>query len=1144
MKENLDNQENINTDFEELLFDENYENKNISKEIDFSIYDYQNKKSEKFKLLNEKEEILICKEDLIENIKSTKENEEFIKISDIYKGEEEDSLFYLNKKEVSKKLIKNAINLEKEEENSIIDSLNNKDKNVMEKLYNEVQLKHPRKIINGKIKRYPFFSWSGFFCCNKSEYLSLGQGYITYFNTIKLLIVIFLIIFLIHIYPIALYTKFSPIFNSFSNETLLSTTLGNTIIGYFNTSIIFIDASTNLSSKSFHFECTNNSIEEIILIKYYYDIPPNKHDIEKTGVKKEMEIEFYKLLYALGEQQNYYLQHYDFGNYYIDCKGKNSCNIELKSMIHENDLNISEYHQNKTFVISYSCRKISIDKERNTEKNVYILDIAVIFITLITLVILIIFYNLYKYVVTRDQKEIQEKQIFINNFTLVLSDLKIISDNFNQEMNDLISFLNNIINNHKHLLLSNNESYKEINFNIFDISISEVNQNKIDLFKKIKTLQNDIKDIKNDKDSLKEKLKDNIKEIYHSIHSIVTNLSDKEVELQENEESENNIINENKSSEQDEGGNFEKEIKIAKKKNQIYEELKKINVEITKLHKENSFKKYSNIYITFRNQLIPHLIYDIYNKSKFIRFIYYIFCQSRKLKNLYYKNQWLNFDIAKDNPSDIKWENCYISSWKKFGRKFLSILASLIIVISIGLINIFINLDYELTLFLKSFIPSIVNITSGLILNFFTKFEKHSSKSKEIIAGITKIYWMNLIVSISIFFINENMLIFSYFEIEKYYYLNKVLIKNMIWSIFLSQIASIVFYLWDMIKRFSDSKWNNGKTTQLTSKVKYEKIYLGGEFPFSERYAKIFVNLSICLFYGTNCPIIYIFFILFLIVTFIVDKYLMINYYKKPPFFGSFLPNKILDYFLICIFIYMYGLLYQLSNPYIADNFLLQIEFIKKNNNDNISALILNIIYCIYYLINPITIIYIFLFNCDSTNKLLPEKEHSFYYYNFNPVLLVHFFIFMIFFINPVSLIKNSISPQKKILSFLNTSPIELGILYTFDELKKYYEIKKLQLFNLIIDSNTNDKNINDFSPLINNYMLTMKYIKQFMDKKMTNQDNKNDLNLEKKEEDSPLIDEVLIRNNELLLTGDISYNQNFISNYEVYSNYSLMKNL
>ena len=82
-------------------------------------------------------------------------------------------------------------------------------------------------------------------------------------------------------------------------------------------------------------------------------------------------------------------------------------------------------------------------------------------------------------------------------------------------------------------------------------------------------------------------------------------------------------------------------------------------------------------------------------------------------------------------------------------------------------------------------------------------------------------------------------------------------------------------------------------------------------------------------------------------MSFIVDKYLVINYYKKPPFFGSVLPNKILNYFFLCIFIYMYGILYQLSNPYITNNYLLKIEF-TNNHNADISTYILNIIYIIF----------------------------------------------------------------------------------------------------------------------------------------------------------------------------------------------------
>ena len=192
MKENLDNQEE--NEFEELLYDDELftnGNKKIPKEIDLNIYNYKEKKLENYKLLNEEEEMLLLKEEELNKIKSQKENkEEDIKIKELYNGEDNDSLYYLNKKELKKRYFKLETNLNEDQENqnSIFDNQNEKE---MEKLYKEIQMKHPRKIVDGKITRYSFFSCSGFFCCNNSDYIPLGQTYVTYFNTIKLLIIFF-----------------------------------------------------------------------------------------------------------------------------------------------------------------------------------------------------------------------------------------------------------------------------------------------------------------------------------------------------------------------------------------------------------------------------------------------------------------------------------------------------------------------------------------------------------------------------------------------------------------------------------------------------------------------------------------------------------------------------------------------------------------------------------------------------------------------------------------------------------------------------------------------------------------------------------------------------------------------------------------
>ena len=136
-------------------------------------------------------------------------------------------------------------------------------------------------------------------------------------------------------------------------------------------------------------------------------------------------------------------------------------------------------------------------------------------------------------------------------------------------------------------------------------------------------------------------------------------------------------------------------------------------------------------------------------------------------------------------------------------------------------------------------------------------------------------------------------------------------------------------------------------------------------------------------------------------------------------------------------------------------------------------------------------------------------------------------------------------TPKAKFLSFLNTSPVEIGNIYSLEILEKYYEIKKLQLFNLIIECDSNYKNIDNYEDLINNYICGIKYIKLNIENKKNKKQKTFDLNPEIiKDEFSPLKGEDIIKGSHLQIAGDISYNQSFITKYEMYNNFSLMKNI
>ena len=1184
MKENLEQDQEkeqeiqMINEFEQLLYDEFEinENNKIDKEINLSIYNFSKKKSENFKLINEEKEILLCQEEMFNEIKSKKENkDEDVKIQELFKGEDNDSVYYLNKTELRKKYLRIKEEDLNEDEENMDNLIDNKDEREMLKLYKEVQLKHPRKIVDGKIQRYSFFSWSGFFCCNKPDYMSLGEAYITYFNTIKLLIIFFFIIAIINSYLMKLFREFSSVYNITEEDKLLKSTFGNTIIRYFNSTIkIFYKEKYYSGSKfNIYLDCGENRIGDFVsLQRGYFD-----HFIIESSGENKTEFEYSINPDGLKVLRVVDYLNYDLKNY--NCSGRNTCNIETYiGWIYDVEdfpfynytygTGIDNYEVLKdTFI--YSCisdynHKKTKDIDTNLEKK---LKRDIIIITIITIIILVIFYILFKKAISRDKKAFQKNKIFINNYTLVLHNLKINSEDYNQEMSDLIAFINNTIQKYKHLFISYQSNYKEItDLNIFDISISIVNAKKIKTFEKIKKLKGKIDDIFNDNESIKQKVKNNIRGLYRSMHNIYANLSDKEKidkkkdkENQDNQEykgnqdnnknqekiddkdNEDNIIEENNLLEFEEGYNLEKQIKLGKNKTLINENINRITVDISKLHKECNLNNYADIYITFRNQLIPTLLYDIYNKNKFIRFFYYLFCQGETLRKYYYKNQWLNFYLAKENPSDIKWENCYVTSCKKFGKRLLSIIISTIFIILIAVIMALIkmieNENETIIQKLMILLTQLINIVSSKVLKIFTKSEKYGSKSKEIFSDIRKYFWLNFLLSFTLFFRNENVEILSYRHFEDYILMNKVVIENMIWSILFSQASCLFFFAFNLLKRFSDSKYNNGTTTELKNKIKYEELYLGPEFPFEERYGVILVNMSLCLFFGSNSPVIFYFFVGFLIATFIVDKFLMIYYYRKPPLYGSLLSEKIQNYFFLAILLYVYGLFYHISNPYAFNNYLLKYASQNKSYSDTD---IQKIFGYIDSFLNPFTLFYFIL--CESDNN----SDRYFLYYNFNTnILLPHLFVFVILFLNPTSFVKKMITPKSKFLSFLNISPVEIGTIYSLEDLKEYYEIKKLQLINLIIDSNKREENKDNYYHLINNYMFVLKYIKQNIDNKSNKQTNIIDIsNNNNIDEYISLKSESKIKGHQLQISGDVSYNQNFISKYKIYSNFSLMKNI
>ena len=1177
MKENEENdKEDLLVEKEDLIIEssESSEEK-MSKEININIYDHTKKKKEQYKLINESDDLLFCKEEIFTEIKSKNENKE-IKIKELYSGEDADSFFYINKKEMKKNLMKDS-KFEKENEETTFDNENGE---VMEKLYKEVQLKHPRQIIDGQIKKYTFFSWSGFFCCNKPEYLSLGLGFITYFNTLKLLILIFFLITIVNTPAIAIYSKYNSIFEK-NNDDLLVTTLGNTLVEYLNITSFF---SGDEGKKNISFFCNNGKIGNIIMIKRFYGMEKNDVfdygnlliDNKKSRTFTQEFADVLKNCTNKNQEDVYHDEHTitEFNNlllYQNNCSDKNYCEIKYTKKLIKKETE----DKDKTYYDKYLSTNISdvFIYSCNPDNSNYIIgdelpQNTALGISFVSLILIFIFYIAYNKSVSHDKKLYTKNKIYINDYTLILHGLKFNSENYSEELNDLIPFLDNIIEKSNIIFVQNDVKAhtKFIDLNIFDISISHVNEKKIKAFEKIKSFQDKIRDIETNNDTIKNKLKNSLKGIYNSIQDIATNLKDKNkdkdkkeniVELKEQTQDNTNIISNDNIPESLKESNTEgiSEVKIRKintHKEKIKNEWGNITIDINKLHEESKLSYYADLYITFKNPVIAKYIYEIYKKGKLTRLFYKISCQNYKLDKYYYKDQWLNFKLTDDSPSDIQWENCYISTKMKWIRRTISFVISfsfiMVITVIITIIK-YLGNEYEDKVgFLSKLVSPLcvlVNIFSGILLEKLTKFEKYSCKTKDLFWDITKYYWMNFLVSgvtIQFYTLTPPNPIFAYDVDEKYLDAISIVFWNMILTIITSQLSSIIFFVLNILKRFGDSKYNNGRTTKLTDKTKYEEIYLGPEFPLSNRYSSIFVNFCICLLYGTYCPVMYYFFLMFLIVTFVVDKFLLINYYRKPPIYGSFIARRARDYWMWGVFIFIYGVIFHISNPNLFNYELLKEKLSKTN------SVFENIFFYIYYTIFPISLVYLyivyFLFQIafGVGNK---DELYSFLYFNFKPILLLHFIVF-IFFLEPITVIRKIVSPKMKNLSYLNSTSIEIGSIYSSEDLKKYYDIKKLQLVNLIIEFDKKGQKKDNYSHLINNHINVLNYLRHNMNKiNVKKEDNIIETDSKIMEDENTELKKDFIEiKKQYILHGDISYNQSFIPKYDFYSNFTLLNNI
>ena len=143
--------------------------------------------------------------------------------------------------------------------------------------------------------------------------------------------------------------------------------------------------------------------------------------------------------------------------------------------------------------------------------------------------------------------------------------------------------------------------------------------------------------------------------------------------------------------------------------------------------------------------------------------------------------------------------------------------------------------------------------------------------------------------------------------------------------------------------------------------------------------------------------------------------------------------------------------------------------------------------------------------------------------------------------------------------SLQNSPNVDIGLVYSIDELNKYYEVKKLELFKLLLNLDKNPKEFQKYSKLANNYKNLIDYLMQNINYKRSIQKGKENNNIGNNNDQNNLIDTNITKTNtnnsdggllikdhadkthDRLLLGDPSFNLTFIPNYEIFGYFDLL---
>jgi len=221
----------------------------------------------------------------------------------------------------------------------------------------------------------------------------------------------------------------------------------------------------------------------------------------------------------------------------------------------------------------------------------------------------------------------------------------------------------------------------------------------------------------------------------------------------------------------------------------------------------------------------------------------------------------------------------------------------------------------------------VINSILVMIFRALTEFERNKTVSFDKMSNIWKIFIMQMInTGLILLLVNADvkavyqkypdfpLFTGKYQDLtpQWYYDIGSTIAFSLILNVFIPHLAIIMSQMLTLCRRCWDSGCTcDGSKSKLRKSI-YKELYTGPDFLIDCRYSELLTTIFVTQIYSSGLPILYVAVFFSLFLTYWVDKFMLLNYYRKPPqydlymskLFNSVVLFGVLIHYLIGFWIY------------------------------------------------------------------------------------------------------------------------------------------------------------------------------------------------------------------------------------------------